>query len=190
MKKILSLIAVIALCATAHAGNYVTLLTGTGGTNATSLVGLTNYQQGVVFAAWTNAYNLQINGGSQGNLGGGQQNTNLWPAASFSPQGNYPNTLYGPFRNTAIFTQLPLTATNAVAATIIVRYAGSVDGNNWVSNVVVQTFNPIANTASAANNLTNYDSTSYPYIALQAIENNAAVPITNALIEVSGKPGL
>jgi hypothetical protein len=154
-------------------------------TNAATGALTNNVQIGVVAATSTNFYSLS------GSLGV-QSATNLWPSAGFSPAASYPGTVFGPFRLAEIYTAMTPMGSNATAATVIVRWAASVDGNNWVSNVFVQTYNSAINVTNivGAPLLTNYDTVAIPFLCIQQIENNLGIPLTNVLIEINGKPGI
>ena len=178
--KMMMVAMLVVSCIALQAANYTQLINGTLYTNATVVLVNSTNQVGVVLANSTNKYSLLANYGAQDSV------TN-WPAASFSPQGSYPNTIYAPYRNAAFYLSTPAQAIdgNSTRTMAQVTFAASVDGVNWASNYLT-----IA--VSVTNNVvTNIDTLATPYLAIQSIGNtNATTPLTNILIEVSGKPQL
>jgi hypothetical protein len=165
----------------------LTLIDGTLTTNVSIAVGATyptnTIYPGVVLGLATNTYNLY-------NGIGYQANTNLWPSVGFSPLGSYPNTVYGPFRNVEFYIAGDLQATNTTSTAVVYRFAGSVDGNRWVSNYYTFTETVAVNTKSPGAWITNFDTGAMPYISLQTIENPGANALTNIILIENGKPGL
>ena len=196
MKKLLSIVALVGLTALAVRAaqlNPTVLINGPIYTSYNQIVGVdgtnssgvftNNVQQGVVLALSTNFYNLSWTPNSQ-------VNSNQWPAAVFSPQGSYPNTLAGPSRLEDIITQGAFTATNAVGAqTIFIKYAKTADGTVFITNALTLAFTASANSLAIAPTDTNYDSLASGYFVLQEIDNTNAVAVTNLFNEVSDKPG-
>lgn len=188
-----TLLALVGAAAAALAGNPVTLLNGTLSTNPAVIVyvgpqsGTTGMQTnvaGVVLASNTNTYSLATGIGTQ------DANTN-WPSAGWSPQGNYPNTLYGPYNNMTMYLNYKLLGSSV--GTVTFRFAASPDGTYWVSNyLAIQATNGTGGLAYAmlTPGLTNITTYGVPYYALQTIENTNAIAVSNIVIEVTGKPGL
>jgi hypothetical protein len=195
-KYAMLLVAVIGLAVAlpAHAVTY-TLVNGTyytnnnvaynSGTNGAGTV-TNNFQLGTVPGASNVLWYLS---GSIGAQPGGGTNGFL-PSAGIMPQGNYPNTLYGPWDNTSIITKMSLMATNATSTTITVQFAGSIDGQIWYTNYYTQTYIIPINSLTpvipvAYSNVV----THLPYFALQEIDNPGVSALTNIVIQASGKPG-
>jgi hypothetical protein len=192
------LLSVMMLAATvAWSAPFTTLFNGTAYTNFSAAVGggtntsgayTNNVQVGVILAASTNYYTLGTGTGTQP-----AQPTSSWPSCGFSPAALYPGTLYGPFNNLGIYQSLPLQATNASSTALTIAWAGSPDGVYWVSNYFVETYTiPVNSFLPSVPSLmfTNISTGALPYMCLQSIINPGANAITNAIIEVGGKPGL
>lgn len=196
MKYFIAILAAVAMIGSvAEAGNYVALIPSpnaltnisisTGANPATNSLGVytNNYVLGTVAATATNTYNLVVNPSSQGNIGGLQPNTNWFPSAAVSLQGNYPNTLYGPSRmENFVFSSALVTGSGGNIAYV---FAGSQDGVIWVTNLYT-----FVSTNTGVPFMTNLDTGAMPLIALQNIQNTNATAATNIAIELSGKPGL
>lgn len=204
------LLAFMLLVFSAQAGNVTTIINGNflGTNNNVALYSNTNtlgsitnnYQNGTVPGASNVLYFLSINNGSLppitttnalGSIGG----TNAWPpvlpAASFSPQGLYPNTLYGPYNNFVLGGYCTLMATNATSTAIIAIFAGSIDGIYWQTNVLVLPLTVPINSFSPTNFITiNTTSGGWSYYALQQVNNPGVAALTNLVLEANGKPGL
>ena len=186
MKKFASLLIVALAAISLHAGTYTTLISNLSGTNITTTitgntnVGYTTNINGVVIAGTTNYYNLA------GSLGPVTITNGWWPAAGWSPQANYPNTLYGPYRGNVLIFGGTLMSTGVVTTTL--TFAGSVDGQMWQSNLLTWVITPATNQKTVAQ-YTNYDSYAWPFLALQNW-TSANANLTNCVLETSGKPGL
>ncbi len=89
-----------------------------------------------------------------------------------------------------IAVKADLPATNASSTSVIIRWAGSVDGSLWKSNYITTTYVIPVNTTQAGLYLTNTLTGALPYMCIQQIENPGVAFLTNIVVEVSGKPGL
>jgi len=189
MKKLIA-IAVVSLLAVfaSQAGNYISLINGLAYTNATIVLqtatnAWTTNQVGVVLGSTNNYYNLAAGLGIQTNP------TNQ-PSCGFSPQGNYPGTLYGPFKNATFVKSAALTATNSSSTTLTFVYAGSIDASMWASNYYTETYIIPVNKKTIYAVATTNDFGAMPIVALQEIDNSGVADVTNIVLEVNGKPGL
>jgi hypothetical protein len=190
MKKIISTFAICLLAAAVSAGTYVQIITpstnlsySVGAGNNTNTAGTltNNVFPGVVLGATTNFYS------DYGTMNT-QSATNLYPSAGWNPGGGYPNTLYGPNRAVVFYINGSLLATNATSTACVVRFAGSVDGNLWVSNIFTLPYTVAVNTTSPGPLL--FTNTIYPpFVCVQQVENPGASVLTNLTVEASTTPG-
>lgn len=190
--------AVVAVCAVslaAQAGpSYITLIAGNQYTNPTVLMaGVTN-QIGVTKGNTTNQFNTSLGSASASAssylVSGSQINTNQWPLAAVSANAGFPQTLYGPFNNLALYNQFTIMATNANGTqTVPFRFAASVDGSNAATSWFVWQCSIAANQTSFVG-ITNIQTGGYPFIILQSVDNTNATAVTNNLLEAAGKPDL
>lgn len=191
--KSLAVAAVIGAVASAHAGVWAYLQNGYNYTNATVVANNTTWQIGTVAGLGTNTFNTFIgaSGGSGASyvISGSQANTNLLPVYAINLAPSYPETIYGPINNLAIYTQINFQKTNAPGTGLVTfRYAGSIDGTNPVTSYFTQTISIPANTSQGVG-LTNFTTGALPYLLLQTEENTNGQAITNIVIEVGGKSG-
>lgn len=148
----------------ARALEYVQGIYIDGSTNAVS-VGGTNHNRSIVDAFFTNNYNLSTTSSAQAD-------TNSFPAQPVtSPYGlnNRLLTLSG---------DIQCSAANSGLETFYL--AVSANGTRWVSNYT--SFSITCNGTTHVPWITNIDTLSYPYVAIQRIGNtNATVTITNTI---------
>ena len=200
----------IFLVAQAYAGNYSILMSGAGSTNVgwalnsgtnTSSVNTNNYFPYTVPGASNVLFTLSTSFGAvppvpSGYLTNTPPGTNAWPptlpAVVFNPQGNYPNTLYGPYNNALLVETFNLMATNATSTTITEQFAGTVDGVLWQTNALTLTYVVPANSLTPTNGIEScqWTTTAWPIYALQQINNPGVAAMTNIVMEVNGKPGI
>ncbi|MDE2099878.1 MAG: hypothetical protein KGL39_21675 [Patescibacteria group bacterium] len=156
------------------------------GTNSSGVI-TNNFQLGTVPGSSNIMWQLSASQGSQPFNG----TNGFLPSAGITAIG-YPGTLYGPFNNLSITTQAALVATNASSTTITFRFAGSNDGNLWLTNYFVQSYViPINSTTPVIPvAITNITLGGLPYFALQEIDNPGASAVTNIVIQATGKTGL
>lgn len=89
-------------------------------------------------------------------------------------------------RNVGIYFQGAGDANSTATATA--HFLGSLDGSNFSTKQGYDIILTLANTATAACT-TNYDLGAIGYLKLQYVTNAAGVNITNAIVQVSLKPG-
>lgn len=197
MKNLIVSLSVIGLAISAEAGNYTTLLNGNfytnnnvaynSGTNGIGVV-TNNFQLGTIPGSSNVFWYLSTTVGAQP----GKGTNGYLPSTGFAPQGNYPNTLYGPYNNTLVGGIFQLVATNSLSTTVTAQFAGSIDGLYWQTNAFSLAWIVPVNSLSPTNGLETYGFTSgaWPYYALQQINNPGANAVTNFVLEATGKPGL
>lgn len=208
--KSLLLVCLFAVAAfAARAGNLSGfLVNGPAFTNATVLVGVTNYQNGVITPAWTNTFNTWtayaqggysisgttavITASSPSANGfivtGGQVNTNLWPVRAVNMAVGYPNTLYGPANNVNLYYSGSLVATNATSTSLVFAWATSNDGTNVVVTHTDTIVVPIL--TKTFSYMTNFATGGAAWLMESSEINPGAAPATNIVIEAGAKPGI
>lgn len=198
MKKLIAIgIATVCVAIESFAGQFPTyLVNGPAYTNKTVIANSLTNQIGVIAPLTTNSYNLVI--GSSGYssasylAGGTQTATNLWPSVAFNSSPGYPLTLYGPVNNVTLQCQFscpPGGTTNAAGGLVLV-FARSVDGINWVTNSDTWGLPLSANATNSLPAQTNITLNGDIFLGLQALYNTNAITITNILLEAGSKPGI
>jgi len=208
--KSLLLVCLFAVTAfTARAGNLSGfLVNGPAFTTNTVLVGVTNYQNGVITPAWTNTFNTWTayspggysisgtnavisfsNPSANGFIvTGGQVNTNLWPVRAVNLAAGYPGTLYGPVNNVNIFYSGSLIATNATSTSLVFTWASSNDGTNVFTTHTDTIVVPIL--TKAFSYMTNFTTGGAGWLMEQSEVNPGAAVVTNLVIEPGAKAGI
>ena len=197
MKKLFTLIGVAALLATVNLKASVIVLNGNSVTNnnvaynsSTNSSGVVtnNFQNGVVPGASNVLYELSTTYGKQT----GKGTNGYLPAFVLSALGGYPGSLSAPTRNVSFEISGVLTATNASSTAVVFKFAASNDGLIWLTNYQSITYTIPVNATGIATGclLTNVDVGGTGYIALQEIDNPGVAPMTNIVINLTGKSGL
>ena len=182
-----------------QAVTYFTLMNGNYSTNfnavlnaspsATNSVGTitNNFQLGQVPGASNVWFQLSSVQGSQPYLGTNQ----YLPASVANIEGSYPGTLAGPINKITIGAYASLMVSNATSTATVIRFAGSIDGVYWQTNVAALTLTIPVNSTTPTNFITaTLESYGWAYFGLQDIENPGVAAMTNIVVEINGKSGL